>query len=353
MASYIPASYAGRDFATRTAAHDQLWSNDDCLMDGFSTAGLSGEKLKNLFMQGRDEGTVTRKNGKEIKKKAITAMTEDEANARVQAILADRKKKKASKATPASGNSSQVLKLEKTLADADVRWKKYVNDQVKAKKDIDPQKQAEHMSYSDLLKSKIDRAKLDAVQGAGNASGKKKKKKNKRNKIALSDTDKQEFDKMVSEHADKVIDVLDQAKTRAEYTQNLKREFLDFGNAKIQFYQSLPAETEKEIKAKDKRIEHLRLMVKKQEEKTVDEKKWNATNFADFKILMNEYRTKLQEINDGSMSQIEKSHVKKFLRSKRTELVNELLNGAPYVLDSFNKKLKEQKVDGGRVAGAA
>jgi hypothetical protein len=38
MTSYIPASYAGCDFATRQAAHDQLWSNDDCLRHGFSTS---------------------------------------------------------------------------------------------------------------------------------------------------------------------------------------------------------------------------------------------------------------------------------------------------------------------------
>jgi hypothetical protein len=288
-------------------------------------------------MKGRGEAFVTRKNGKatKIQQKAITAMTEDEANAKVQEILAHRKKKKAEKAASASGgaagNSSQVLKLKKTLTNADIHWKEYRLNQVRAQQEVDQQKQAEYEGYRDVLLSKIERAELDAVQGAGNARGKKKKKKKKKsNKIALS-----------------AIDVLDQAKTRAEYTQNLKQEFLDFGNAKIQFYQSLPAETEKEIKAKDKRIEHLKVMVKKQEEKTVDEKKWNATNFADFKILMNEYRTKLQQINDGSMSQIEKSHVKKFLRSKRTELVNELLNGTRYVLDSFNKKLTEQKVVGG------
>jgi hypothetical protein len=317
-------------------------------MDGFSTAGLSGEKLKNLFMQGRDEGTVTRKNGKEIKKKAITAMTEDEANAKVQLILADRKKKKASKATPASGNSSQVLKLEKTLADADVRWKKYVNDQVKAKQDIDPQKQAEHMSYSDLLKSKIDRAKLDAVQGAGNASGKKKKKKkNKRNKIALSDTDKNELENIVSEHAKNVIVALAESMTHEQYSQKLKKEFERFSEEKVSFYDKLPAVTDKELNAKERRIKHVQDVAGKYQAKNVDEGKWNPTNFGDFKVMMNEFRIKLQEINETSMSQQQKSKVKKTLRHKRTEIVQSLLNGKRYEEGAFQELVQAMRAQKG------
>jgi hypothetical protein len=242
------------------------------------------------------------------------------------------------------------------LTNVDERFAQLKKEKVFKGQAITKQEEDEYTATKQLLEIQLRKLEIKDEPYAGqdgNASGKKKKKKKKSNKIALSADDKQEFDKMVSEHTNKVIDVLDQAKTRAEYTQNLKQEFVDFGNAKIQFYESLPAETEKEIKAKAKRIDHLRDMVEKQKAKTVDEKKWNATNFGDFKILMNEYRSKLQEINDGSMSQIEKSHVKKFLRSKRTELVNELLDGARYVLDSFNQKLKEQKFGGGRVAGAA
>ena len=341
MASYIPASYAGRDFATRPAAHDQLWSNDDCLTHGFSTASMSGEKLKNLFMKGREAETVTRKNGKVVNLKAIQALTKEQAETRVQEVLAARKKKKLKKKASAAvaqggaaGNSSQVLKLKKTLANEDVRWKEYVNKQVKAQQDVDQQKQAEYQSLRDLLLSKIDRAELDAVQGAGNASG-KKKKKNKRQKVILSSENKAALEKIVSDHADNVINALDEAKTHADYSKNLKQEFVNFGDAKISFYQSLPAETEKEINANAKRIEHLRVMVKKQEAKTVDEGKWNPTNFADFKTLMNEYRTKLQQINVGLMPPEQKSKVKKSLRSKRTLLVQDLLNGKRYELGAF------------------
>lgn len=342
MASYIPASYAGRDFATRPAAHDQLWSNDDCLTHGFSTASMSGEKLKNLFMKGREAETVTRRNGKIVNLEAIQALTKEQAETRVQEVLAARKekklKKKASAAVAqggAAGNSSQVLKLKKTLANEDVVWKEYVNKQVKAQQDVDQQKQAEYQSYRDLLMSKIDRAELDAVQGAGNASGKKKKKKNKPPKVILSSENKEALKQIVSDHADNVIDALERAKTHAEYSENLKQEFVNFIDAKISFYQSLPAETEKEINAKAKRIKHLGVMVKKQEAKTVDEGKWNSSNFADFKNLMNEYRTKLQQINAGLMPAAQKSQFKKSLRSKRTLLVENLLSGKRYELGAF------------------
>jgi hypothetical protein len=138
-------------------------------------------------MNGREEGTVTRKNGKETKIKAIARMSKDEADAKVQEILSKRKEKKATKAARpsvgAAGKSSKVLNFERMLADEDVHWQEYVNAQVKARQPVDEQKQAEYKDNKALLMSKMKRAELNPVQGAGNASGKKRKN---RVKVPLS-----------------------------------------------------------------------------------------------------------------------------------------------------------------------
>ena len=88
-------------------------------------------------------------------------------------------------------------------------------------------------------------------------------------------------------------------------------------------------------------------MAIKYQAKNVDEGKWNATNFNDFKDLMNEFRIKLQEINDSSMSQQQKRKVKKTLRHKRTEIVQSLLNGKRYEAGAFQELVQTMKAQRG------
>ena len=333
MASYIPASYAGRNFATRPAAHDQLWSNDDCLSSAFITDGKKGMKKY------EDDLRAVRPDKPPLSEEVILAKIAEHKKKRKDAVKRS-KANKAARAAAGQGGAhlqSKAIRDKKLeLTNVDERFAQLKKEKVFKGQAITKQEEDEYTATKQLLEIQLRKLEIKdepyAGQG-GNASGKKKKKKS--NKIALSAENKTAFEQIVSDHAGNVIDALDQAETHADYSQKLKKEFQRFSKDKVRFYDKLPTVTDKELNAKERRIKHVQDVASKYQAKNVDEGQWNPTNFADFKILMNEYRTKLQQINVDLMPSVQKSNVKKSLRSKRTLLVQDLLNGKRYELGAF------------------
>lgn len=314
MASYIPASYAGRDFDTRSAAYNQQWSNDDCLSSNFTTESKSYKKLR------AELGTERQAAGNRAFK---PAMSEKDIEARITEIQEKRKKNKLARAAAAqggaTGKSHGVLKLERRLADLEVLWKTYLHDQTKAKQKVNEQKLAEYESERDLLLAKIDRAKLDHVQGAGNNSGKKKKK---RVKVPLDPEQQKKLDELVNLHIQSVRSALDDSSLHSEYSAKLHEEFVKFAREKLEFYKSLP-----DSPAKKKKVGIVQEYHDRCAARPVDDSRWPNEVFTEFKRIMNHCREEVEKVRSIEVYTSKgRSEKIKELRKERTKEIKDLLD---------------------------
>ena len=305
MASYIPASYAGRDFATRPAAHDQLWSNDDCLSSHFITDGR--KSIKTL----RDEMATERP--AQGSKPAKPAMSQVEIDARIKQIKAARKDKekqrKANKAARAAAGQGGVAGMSHELLHAERRLRQAMVNQTT--RIFNEAKQGGDQSTKDSAEIAMLEAKRNLAQlaGAGNAMGKK-------NKIHVKIPSKDDQDKLrdiVSEHAKNVRVALETASTHLEYTANLHAEFVRFAKAKLNFYEGLP-----DSPAKLRKVALLQENYDRIAAKPVDGTRWEPIEvFTEFKRIMMDYRQEVDQIR------LMMPYTPKGRREKRKELLKE------------------------------
>jgi hypothetical protein len=323
MASYIPASYAGRDFATRPAAHDQRWSNDDCLSSDFITDGRKG------FARLRKEmGTERPAQGN---KPAKPPMDEYAIETRISEIKQKRKevdkKRKANKAVHAAGGvpgmSHAELKAERALR------QEVLTQATQAYKEAQ-ESGADQATLGEakirMLKARVELAKLNPGQGAGNTSGKKKKK---RVKVPLSEDERTQLMGIVSRHTMNVRNALE-ATTHAEYSARLHEEFVNFAGEKLQFYNSLA-----DSPGRQKKIAVLQEIYDKIKGQRVDDTFWPLNVFSEFKQIMTKYRRNVDELLD-------KPYTSKVRREKRKELLHQRTIDISTLLKDSNITIKKE-----------
>lgn len=319
MAAYIPDSYKSRDFYAGSSAYGQQWSSDDCLLSNFTTEGR-----KPLAQIEKELASVKKNQNGEIVKPALS---QEEINKRITLIKEKRKetekrrrerKKQARAASGATGNADQVLKLERREAELDVKWKKYVNKQVKARQEVDEALEKEYESEKELLQAQIRAAKLAPVHGAGSKSGKKKKN---RVKIILTTADKSRLKGIETKHVQNLREILDKSENHQAYCQSIHNEFVEFAKAKRTFYESLPQST-----GRDKKIAIVEKYHEKCENRPVDTADWDSVVFSEFKRIMQEYRAEVDEVRANFVYTSKfKSDKLKDLRKARTEAIKDLL----------------------------
>lgn len=323
MASYIPASYAGRDFATRPAAHDQLWSNDDCLSSHFITDGR--KSIKTL----RDEMASERP--AQGSKPAKPAMSEAEIDARIKQIKAARKdkdkKRKANKAARAAAGQggahlqSKAIRDKKLeLTNVDEKFAQLKKEKVFKGQTITQQEEDEYKATKELLEVQLRKLEIKeqpyAGQG-GNASGKQKKK---HVKLSLSPDLQDELKEMVSKHAKAVRNALEVAIDHEDYSVKLHKELESFALNKLNLYDRLPDSPTKPAK-----VAILQKIYDKIKDTPVDKTIWDAPVFNEFKDIMHEYRDEVDAMRSQSHTSKERRDMRKGFLQTRSKKILALL----------------------------
>lgn len=311
MASYIPASYAGRDFDTRSAAYNQQWSNDDCLSSNFTTESKSYKKIR------AELGTERQAAGNRAFK---PAMSEKDIEARITEIQEKRKKNKLARAAAAQGGAPHMSQAQLNAERA------YHNELVRqATKAFKEASESGNQAVIDstklaMLAAKLERSKLDGVNSTGNTSGKKKKKS--RPKLTLDKEEENELARIVSEHKTAVRQALTDADSHADYSQKLHDEFVAFATARAEFYETFV----KKSSAQMKRAKIARASVAKCEAREVDQSVWEEKAFDEFREIIETYKTELDRINaDIRKPEVQRTTERKQKRDSKNKSVSDLI----------------------------
>lgn len=304
MAAYIPDSYKSRDFYAGSSAYGQQWSSDDCLSSNFTTEGR-----KSL---GRIERDLAKVRPATEKRPERPAMTPEAIEKRIAQIREKREKKKLQQAAAAQGGAPHMSRA--TLRAARALQDELVKQATQAFREASQNGDESQIKETKIamLKAKLERSKLNDVPSTGSKSGKKKKK---RVKIELDSADQVRLDGIETKHLQELRTILDGSVNNVAYSQSIHDEFVAYATEKIGFYNSL-----EQSDAREKKIGIAQTYLKKCQDHPVTQETWPDNVFKEFKEIMNQYRTNVQNLPSGG-----KSKRVKELRKERTKAIEGLL----------------------------